>query len=223
MLKPLVDASLSKLTSQDYNVQVENLFSIYDIFPTLKSGSADSVLEEGPYPERDTPVDLDEPVAVLHSSGSTGLPKAVFQTQKIVLQWATSSAFSELFEPSLHISCGFHVVLCTENRKRGLRWAAGGLPTLHAIGFCMQVIDTMSSGQAFAIFAPMEPAPPVIPTADRVLELARIAKCSAIPTVPTFIEVSISRFRLARCEGTKHTTPCRCGLSRKNRSNSYPH
>ena len=81
---------------------------------------------------------------------------------------------------------------CIEGKKRGLRWAAGGLPTLHAMGFIMQVIDPLGSGQAFAVFTPTEPQPPIIPTADRVLELAKAAKCSAIPTVPTFIEVSSS-------------------------------
>lgn len=91
MLKPLLTAALSKITSPNYSPQVEDLWSIYDIFPTLKSGSTESALEEGPYPERDTPFNLDEPVAVLHSSGSTGLPKAVFQTHRIVLQWASSS------------------------------------------------------------------------------------------------------------------------------------
>ncbi|KAI0085165.1 hypothetical protein BDY19DRAFT_909277 [Irpex rosettiformis] len=170
MLKPLLTAALSKVTLKDYAPQVEDLWSIYDVFPTLKSGSSDSVLEEGPYPERDTPFDLDEPVAVLHSSGSTGLPKAVYQTHRIVLQWASSN-------------------FCVEGRKRGLRWAAGGLPTLHAMGFVMQVIDPLGSGQAFAVFTPTEPQPPIIPTADRVLELARAAKCSAIPTVPSFIEL----------------------------------
>lgn len=93
MLKPLLTAALSKITSKDYSPQIEDLWSIYDIFPTLKSGSTESVLEEGPYPERNTPFDLDEPVAVLHSSGSTGLPKAVYQTHRIVLQWASSSAY----------------------------------------------------------------------------------------------------------------------------------
>lgn len=93
MLKPLLTAALSKITSPNYSPQVEDLWSIYDIFPTLKLGSTESVLEEGLYLDRDTPFNLDEPVAVLHSSGSTGLPKAVFQTHKIVLQWASSSTF----------------------------------------------------------------------------------------------------------------------------------
>jgi acyl-coenzyme A synthetase/AMP-(fatty) acid ligase len=93
MLKPLVDKTLLALRSPGFKVEVIDLWSIYDIFPTLKHGSTKSVLEEGHYPERVEPVDPNEPLYILHSSGSTGFPKPVYQTHKIVLQWASSSKF----------------------------------------------------------------------------------------------------------------------------------
>lgn len=100
-----------------------------------------------------------------------------------------------------------------------MRWAAGGLPTLHAMGFIMQVIDPLGSGQAFALFTPTEPRPPIIPTADQVLNLARATKCSAIPTVPIFIEV-YSALRVNDESWLSFTTIYRHGPNQKNQSSS---
>lgn len=89
-LLSLATAAQSQLTEKGYDVAVEHLYSIYEVFPTLKSENKNDVLEEGPYPERSTPLDPNEPAIVLHSSGSTGLPKPVFETHKILLQWIKS-------------------------------------------------------------------------------------------------------------------------------------
>ncbi|KAI0698146.1 hypothetical protein BC835DRAFT_1413279 [Cytidiella melzeri] len=168
-LKTLAAAAQAQLASKGQHVEVEDLYSIYDIFPTLKLGGEADAPVEDPYPERETAFSPDEPVIVLHSSGSTGLPKAIYQTQKIVLQWAQSD-------------------FCRENRKRALRWASGGMPTFHTMGLLLQIIEPLATGQPAALFTPQEPLAPVIPTADKVLNLCRVTNCNAMPSVPAFID-----------------------------------
>lgn len=85
---PTADAVQQSLRSQQYEIHVETLFSLYDIFPHLATNELNSRREFTPYPARDKSYDPDELALILHSSGSTGLPKPIPKTHKIVLQWA---------------------------------------------------------------------------------------------------------------------------------------
>lgn len=101
-LLSLATTAQSQLVEKGYQIAIENLCSIYEVFPTLKSGNKNDVPSEGPYPERQTPLDPNKPVIVLHSSGSTGLPKPVFLTYKILLQW-TQSGMSQICHHIRHV------------------------------------------------------------------------------------------------------------------------
>ena len=79
---------------------------------------------------------------------------------------------------------------CTEGRKRGLRWASGGVPTFHTIGIVTQVMHPLVSGQPIGVFTPQEPSPPVVSTAAKVLDMYRVANCNVVIGVPAFVEVS---------------------------------
>ena len=61
------------------------------------------------------------------------------------------------------------------------------------MGIFLQVLDPLTTGQPVALFTPQAPLPPVIPTADKILNLSRVTNCNAIPSVPAFVEV---RFNL---------------------------
>lgn len=107
-----------------------------------------------------------------------------------------------------HKTCVLTVGCCdtefaTEDRKRGLRWASGGLPTFHTIGMGLQALDPLTTGQPAGMFTPQEPLPPVIPTADKVLELSRVTNSNAIISVPTFLEVSLVQ-PLPSCISEQH-------------------
>lgn len=76
-LAPLANAASQLLSSSRYDVNVEPLFSLYDIFFHLLPDNTISYPEFVPYPAYDKPYDPDEIAMILHSSGSTGLPKPV--------------------------------------------------------------------------------------------------------------------------------------------------
>jgi hypothetical protein len=82
--------------------------------------------------------------------------------------------------------------VCQANRKERIRWLGGHLPTLHAMGYTIQMIIAISCAQEFGCFTPTEPAPPVLPTPDRILEVARLTKSDGIVVVPSFIEVKFA-------------------------------
>lgn len=87
---PIVAAVKSQLELKQFDVKVEDLTSLHEIFPEF-SGKQDAVLVE-PFPPT-KPHHPDDIVLYIHSSGSTGLPKPVPQRQKIMLQWSSSSTF----------------------------------------------------------------------------------------------------------------------------------
>ena len=67
-----------------------------------------------------------------------------------------------------------------------------GLPTFHAMGFMVQLAFPLATGREVAVFAPQDPASPVIPNAQNVFESSRMSECSAIFAPPSFIEVRIN-------------------------------
>ena len=78
------------LEQRDYNVQLQTLVAFDDVFPTVFRRQPGSAFDLGLYPATNAQQDMDDLVLILHSSGSTGLPKPVPMTRKIMLQWATT-------------------------------------------------------------------------------------------------------------------------------------
>ncbi|KAJ3555784.1 hypothetical protein NM688_g2384 [Phlebia brevispora] len=166
-LSSLVSSVQSELSQKSYKLVVDNLYGLNKIFPTIRSGEATSPLEEGTYPTVTRA--LYDSALYIHSSGSTGYPKPIRQTHRILLQWCQGSIFMEA-------------------RARGIRWASMALPTFHTIGVWMQIIAPLTSGQPIALYPPQYPAPPVVPNADNVLEYSKLTGCTGVPAVPSFVE-----------------------------------
>ena len=66
---------------------MEPLFSLYDIYPHLATDHNTPRADFAPYPPYDKPYDPDEVALILHSSGSTGLPKPIMKTRRVMLEW----------------------------------------------------------------------------------------------------------------------------------------
>jgi len=85
-LRDLLDAVKVELeaTNTTHELAIEEVPSLGDIFPKLGVETKDDSFT--PF-ETDYKPKIDEIAMYLHSSGSTGLPKAIPQTHRILLHW----------------------------------------------------------------------------------------------------------------------------------------
>ncbi len=80
----------------------------------------------------------------------------------------------------------------TGSRDHRIKWAAMALPTFHSMGVLAQLMAPLISGQTVGLYEPKSPGPPVVPNPKNVLDVARLANCNAIISVPSFIEVNFN-------------------------------
>lgn len=90
LLAPLNAAVEAQLAAKNYPIQFEQLPSITTIFPAIKSKDPNDSPDAAVYPSDPNPYKLNDIVLYLHSSGSTGFPKPIPQTQKTILHWCCS-------------------------------------------------------------------------------------------------------------------------------------
>ncbi|KAF2469202.1 acetyl-CoA synthetase-like protein [Lindgomyces ingoldianus] len=111
--------------------------------------------------------DNDRNVLILHSSGTTGLPKAVFQSHRYLLSYAPFASFD--FEGPSDLQKHQTIGLST-------------LPLYHAFGL-MAPMMSLSIGKPFAI------APPAfVPSAASTVELLTLADARSLLTVPSLLQ-----------------------------------
>ncbi|KAL6302718.1 hypothetical protein BKA93DRAFT_736353 [Sparassis latifolia] len=166
-LSPLSEAVRASV-SEGYELQVDALPTLSDIFPAFGSTAGAAVPSSYPAPAQ--PPACSDIVLYLHSSGSTGFPKPIPQTDITLLHWVNLPAVSVA-------------------RVRSLRWGGMALPPFHTMGLTHQVLCPLASGEPTCIFAPRAPAPAVVPTPENTIEAARQTQATAIVSVPTFVEV----------------------------------
>lgn len=88
---PLVQQVQAEVAPKGVTLRVDDLPSLYDVFPNLDSKQK-NVPPVEPYPAAQEPVDVLKPCMYIHSSGSTGFPKSIHYTHKRMLQWAARCA-----------------------------------------------------------------------------------------------------------------------------------
>ncbi|CAE6355575.1 unnamed protein product [Rhizoctonia solani] len=121
-----------------------------------------------PFPDV-TPSSQQSVIAILHSSGSTGLPRPITYTQECVLS-------SFVNQPP-----------CWGMGRLGARVGLMALPTFHVMGFITHCFYPQFAGFTSVLFAP-GPAP-VVPSPDVTLRAVISSQCTFLLTVPTFLEV----------------------------------
>lgn len=166
----LISSIQSQLSDKGFALHLDEIPSLESIFPAIKTEDPNVSPDVPTYPPPPVPFHPDDVVLYLHSSGSTGFPKPIAQTQNMLLQWCHS--------PNL-----------IEGKKRQVAWGGAMLPSFHTMGIFMQLYAPLMSSQFIGVYTPNGPAPPVVPNPHNTLETSRVTGCHGIPVVPSFIEV----------------------------------
>lgn len=70
-----------------------------------------------------------------------------------------------------------------------------GLPSFHGMGLLLQLAYPLISGREAVVFAPQDPAPPIVPHPRNVYEVSKKTGCTALVALPSYVEVRVlSRF-----------------------------
>ncbi|KAG7447195.1 acetyl-CoA synthetase-like protein [Guyanagaster necrorhizus] len=110
----------------------------------------------------------------LHSSGSTGFPKTIPQTQTSILHWCSFQSIRDLiYHPNLRIG-GFM------------------LPSFHTLGIYFQILTPLVGLRTVAVYPPLCKTPtsqPFTPSPGSVLEHIARTQSNSVVAIPAIIEV----------------------------------
>ncbi|KII90646.1 hypothetical protein PLICRDRAFT_52360 [Plicaturopsis crispa FD-325 SS-3] len=172
---PSLFADVSAALPPDYALTVDELPSGHSLYPKLGSETAADPFEAYPPPAR-RPA-LTDIGYYLHSSGSTGFPKAIPFPHQVVLEW-----FND------HSGLGQLVI-----HDPPIRMAGMGLPPFHFFGIQVQLTSVVLGMISCSIFPPVtmfsENAQPMLPAPDKVINHVARTKTNVIMTVPVFLQV----------------------------------
>ncbi|KAF7341016.1 Acetyl-CoA synthetase-like protein [Mycena sanguinolenta] len=153
-----------------YELSIEEVLLLGQIYPHLGHETPQQPFV--PYPSPLTSASLDDVAMYLHSSGSTGLPKAIPQTHRNLIHQAAMDAITEMAAVSP-------------------RLAVGHLPAFHAMGMITQILFPILNGGTACLYPPASTATkhitPPIPTAENAIENAKRTNSLGIMTIPAMI------------------------------------
>ncbi|KAJ7255805.1 hypothetical protein B0H12DRAFT_1202107 [Mycena haematopus] len=175
-LSPLLAGLQDELAriDPDFHLSITEVPSIAQIYPKLGSETADYDFE--PYPSHMAVFELDDICLYLHSSGSTGLPKPVAHTHRIIINWASNDTFCLVQE--MRDTYPYTV-------------AAMPLPSFHLIGIFVHLLIPVYGGKnTTALYPPTATTPealPVFPSPDNILSNTRKTQSKIMMILPALL------------------------------------
>ncbi|KAJ7673364.1 hypothetical protein B0H17DRAFT_1083222 [Mycena rosella] len=173
-LAPLLTGLRKHIAEVDpeFVLNIEEIPSLAQIYPNL--GAETPACAFRPYPPQTSRPLLDDICIYVHSSGSTGLPKAIPQTHRALQQWSNLPAVAE-------------------TRLYGEQPIANiALPGFHLFGILCQLLQPLS-GTCVAVYNPptatSPSALPITPSPENILENAQKTKCRSLSAVPSLLVV----------------------------------
>ncbi|KAJ7214255.1 acetyl-CoA synthetase-like protein [Mycena haematopus] len=140
-----------------YELSIEDIPLLGQIYPHLGHESTEHTFV--PYPSPITSIPIDNVALYLHSSGSTGFPKAIPETHRNLVQHAAM--------------------------------AGGHLPAFHTMGIITHIVFPILNAGTACLYPLASKAteyiPPVVPTAENVIENSKRTNATGIITVPAFV------------------------------------
>ncbi|KAL1671541.1 hypothetical protein EV122DRAFT_295427 [Schizophyllum commune] len=155
----------------EYDLTIEEMPALDLLYPHLAHEKATDAFE--PYPEPEVPQKVEDMEIYLHSSGSTGFPKAIGHTHASIAGWSRLAMMRD-----------------GHRSKKRFRLATHMLPAFHTIGICVHLMTPMHSGSEVALYPPLVKTPtdvPPPPTPDSRLEGAQACGCTGLISVPAYI------------------------------------
>ncbi|KEP48049.1 putative acetyl-CoA synthetase-like protein [Rhizoctonia solani 123E] len=165
-IESIVSQLTRNLVEIDFSAQFVDLPTLESVLPELNK--LESHFEYTPFPPL-KPMTDDAIVNILHSSGSTGMPRPV--------KFHLEGVFKNIVTQPL----GWMYA------QDGVRVGTMALPTFHAMGLFLQIIIPLYVGYTQVLFAPSHI--PVVPTSNLTIEAAASTKCSHMICVPAFLEM----------------------------------
>ncbi|QRW17427.1 AMP binding enzyme [Rhizoctonia solani] len=156
----------NNLAEVDSPVQFIDLPSLDQVLPDL--GRAGREPKHKPFPPLKT-ISGDTIISILHSSGSTGMPRPV--------KFHLEGLFKNLITQSIG----------RVYAREGVRSGTMALPTFHAMGMFFQIFGPIYAGCTQVLFAPSHV--PVVPTSNLTIKVATATNCSHIVCIPAFLEM----------------------------------
>ncbi|KAJ7440958.1 putative aminoadipate reductase [Mycena latifolia] len=153
----------------DYILNIEEVPSLAQIYPNLGGETVDCAFQ--PYSAQLSRRSLDDIGLYLHSSGSTGLPKAIAQTHRTLIQLLALPCVAETRD-YMHRPIGNMA-----------------LPAFHMLGLVCQLLQPLA-GICVALYPPTAKSPsalPIMPSPDNILENARKTRCKSLTVVPALL------------------------------------
>ncbi|KAJ7916712.1 putative aminoadipate reductase, partial [Mycena leptocephala] len=153
----------------EFVLTIEEVPSLEQIYPNL--GAETSTCSFHHYAKRHSRASLDDICLYVHSSGSTGFPKAIAQTHRALQQWLNLPAVSET----------------RVHTKQPI--ANMALPAFHLFGIVCQLLQPIS-GTCVAVYPPTATSPnalPMTPSPENILDHSRKTKCRSLSTVPALL------------------------------------
>jgi len=191
-LKDLLDAMKTELEtiSSSYELAIEEVPSLHDIFPKL------GVETEGdpftPFKTNYKPKP-DEIAIYVHSSGSTGLPKAIpYEHQTLLHLTSICKSFDMIFLELKRLNPPPAPTIIFRDHIPRLRMAAMHLPPFHTLGIFAQLILPLFGCTTVAVYPPVVGSRellPTLPTPDNVLDHVQRTKSNALMSIPTFLQL----------------------------------
>jgi acyl-CoA synthetase (AMP-forming)/AMP-acid ligase II len=187
----LLLAGITSLTPTDFPFSIEEIPTLAQCYPHLGRETYIDIFV--PYPALEKPQGMDDVILYLHSSGSTGFPKPIPQTNTTVLHWYSLgiSFFRSVMQMLIF---SYPCVECvTDFRSPTLRTAVMHLPSFHTLGIIFQLYAPLASVSSISVYPPTSftdhTKAPVLPTSDNIVEHSKNTQANAAIVVPTFIEI----------------------------------
>lgn len=138
---------------------------------------------------------LDDISLYLHSSGSTGLPKAIPRTHREIVNYIRFREYTQFYWALLRTDAkpiGVATTTVYRAQKPRVTMACMELPAFHAMAVVLQIGVSFFHGACSALFPPQVEHPssvPVVPSPDNVMGHIERTKANGCFTIPAFLSV----------------------------------